>query len=102
MKEPKLIVNTSKRKGKTLGVRQAEVFYYLDSIKPRPATKQEIYDNIKFGYYHNEMKHLGELLSRMIKAGLIKRVGRNQYQAENLKMMFQFPVIPNQTKLFNK
>jgi predicted transcriptional regulator len=59
--------------------KQREVLNYL--LKVGEATKEEIYENVSFGYYYNHGKHLGELLSRMVKSNLITRVRRGKYKA---------------------
>ena len=52
--------------------KQKEVIAYL--LKVDEASKKMIYDNVSFGYYHNAMKHLGDLLGRMVKNKTVKRV----------------------------
>jgi predicted transcriptional regulator of viral defense system len=45
-------------------------------------------------YYHNAEKHVGEILSRMVKKNLLIRIKPGHFE-----MRFK-PVDPNQTKLF--
>ena len=52
--------------------KQDEVQKYLVTVEQ--ATKQEIYKNVPFGYYCNEMKHIGALLSKMVDNGKIERL----------------------------
>ena len=58
--------------------KQKEVLNYL--MKVSLANKKMIYENVSFSYYHNAMKHLGELLGRMIKNGTIRRVKVGWYE----------------------
>lgn len=54
-----------------------QIMRYLATVES--ATKQDIYDNVKFGYYHNWEKYIGETLSRMVKRGFIFRVKRGLF-----------------------
>lgn len=47
------------------------------------ATLDEIYANVSFYYYANEKKHLGEILSRMVKSGKIERVKKGIFRYVN-------------------
>lgn len=58
--------------------KQKEVAAYLSTVEQ--ATKSDIYENVSFGYYHNWEKHLGELLSRMVKNKSIERVKIGVYR----------------------
>lgn len=59
--------------------KQREVLNYL--LKVGEATKEEIYENVSFRYYHNWRKNLGDLLSRMVNSNLITRVRKGKYKA---------------------
>lgn len=61
-----------------LSAHQAEVLRYLQTVPE--ANKDNIYINVSFGYYHNWQKHLGDVLTRMVKAGLIDRARRGIYK----------------------
>jgi len=61
--------------------KQFEVEKYLAKVPQ--ATLEEIYQNVPFGYYHNGHKHLGEILSRMVKSGKIARVKKGVYRYVN-------------------
>lgn len=56
-----------------------EIIEYLKTVDT--AKKKDIYDNVKFSYYHNWEKHLGDVLSRMVKSGKIIRVKTGVYSA---------------------
>lgn len=49
-----------------------EVLHYLQGMES--ATLEEIYINVHFGYYANWQKHMGAILSRMVKSGKVERV----------------------------
>ncbi len=80
--------------------KQSEVLQYLNTVES--AKKSDIYQNVKFGYFLNWEKHLGELLSRMVKRGMIERVERGVYKVRHLpKVNWQKDdVDPNQTQMF--
>lgn len=57
---------------------QSRVLKYLygkDSV-----SFSELYDNCSPGYYHNGNKHFSELLSNMVKQGLIMRIRKGIYK----------------------
>jgi len=54
-----------------------EIITYLKTVES--ATKKDIYENVKFSYYHNWEKHLGDVLSRMVVSKRIIRVRRGVY-----------------------
>lgn len=58
--------------------KQLEISKYLAKVKV--ASLSDIYDNVPFGYYHNAEKHLGAILSRMVKAGKIERVKKGEFR----------------------
>lgn len=55
-----------------------QIMKYLTTVES--ATKKDIYHNVKFGYYHNWEKYVGETLSRMVKRQLIFREKRGVYR----------------------
>jgi len=57
---------------------QSQIIKYLSTVES--ATKKDIYDNVKFGYYHNWEKHLGDTLSRMVKRQFIFREKKGVYK----------------------
>ena len=76
--------------------KQHQVLKYLSTVES--ATLKDIYNNVKFGYYHNWNKHLGELLSRMVKRGFIERVKKGTFR--KLRNQSFIEVEKNQTSLF--
>lgn len=60
--------------------KQQEIQKYLMSVES--ATLQEIYDNVSFGYFRNHAKHLGEILSRMVKSGQIERAKKGVFRTK--------------------
>lgn len=55
---------------------QRELYYFL---KTGPKTKAEIVNNFKYWYYANASKHIGDVLGRMVNAGMIYRVKKGLY-----------------------
>lgn len=53
-------------------------------------TKKEIVEMHGRAYWHNGAKHLGDILSRMVKSGILKRVKPGVFEAEieNEKTLF--------------
>lgn len=61
--------------------KQQEIQVYLSKVPC--ATLDEIYANTSIWYYANEKKHLGEILSRMVKSGKIERVKKGIFRHVN-------------------
>lgn len=63
-------------------------------------TKKQVVDSLD-GYYCNGAKHLGDRLSRMVNAGLLKRVKAGVFEAGSGKKAGTVgPVNENQITLF--
>jgi hypothetical protein len=73
--------------------KQKQVIQYL--IENGESKKQDIYKAMQFGYYHNWEKHFGELLSRMVKNGMVERVSIGVYRVNSI-----YKEVLNQQKLF--
>jgi hypothetical protein len=58
--------------------KQQIISNYLAKVKI--ATLEQIYENVPFGYYHNGHKHLGEILSRMVKSKKIERIQKGVFR----------------------
>lgn len=58
-------------------MRNDHVLKYLHTVEQ--ATLEEIYENVPFGYYHNWRKHLGAMMSRMVKSKKVRRVNRGVF-----------------------
>jgi len=63
--------------------KQQEIEMYLSKVPC--ATIDEIYANVSFSYFCNANKHLGEILSRMVKSGKIERVKKGVFKYSNTK-----------------
>lgn len=61
----------------TLSDHQKSILSFLSTVEY--ATKEEIYKNTNLSYYLNWAKHTGDVLNRMVKRGLIERVGYGKY-----------------------
>ena len=61
--------------------KQLEIQKYLLTVPC--ATIDEIYANVSFSYYRNANKHLGNILSRMVKSGKIERVKKGLFRYIN-------------------
>lgn len=64
------------------------------------ATTAEIFEAIPWNHYYYKKKHLGEILSRMVKNGSIERVRRGVYRLSKNGISKSLPVNENQTELF--
>jgi hypothetical protein len=79
--------------------KQKEILQYLLTVDE--ANLEDIYNKVSFSYYYNWKKHLGSILSTMVKNGNVIRVKRgvfkiNEAQTKAVKQS----VNPNQTTLF--
>lgn len=77
--------------------RQLEIQKFLLSVDQ--ADKATIYKNVSFGYYHNWEKHLGQLLSKMVKNGLVERVKPGVFRHKRMGVHKEW-TDPNQKALF--
>jgi predicted transcriptional regulator of viral defense system len=57
-------------------------------------------ETIGKAYYHNEAKHTGEVLSRMVKVGLLARVQRGVYQVVRTHTRAKATTGEGQTTMF--
>lgn len=73
--------------------KQREVLDYLCTVDQ--ANLSEIYRNVTFSYYCNEHKHLGAILSRLVKSGHVTRIKPGLFQ------FIKKPLKANQPQLFN-
>jgi len=54
---------------------------YLSKVEH--ATIGEILENMPFSYHHNNKKHLGGILSSMVKNGTLKRIKKGVFRMIN-------------------
>lgn len=58
--------------------KQKEVLDFLSKVPN--ATLNDIYTNVSFGYYCNEMKHLGDMMSRLVNSGKVERIKKGTFK----------------------
>ena len=63
-------------------------------------TKKEIVEMYGGAYWHNGAKHLGDILSRMVKANLLKRVKPGVFEVGTGKKNKPATIAENQQTLF--
>ena len=78
--------------------KQDEVIKYLNTVEQ--ASLKEIYSNTPIYYYCNELKHLGALMSRMVKSGKVSRVKRGVFKKNEGCRIVADKIDPNQKTLF--
>lgn len=78
--------------------RQHEIQKYLQTVDK--AGLKDIYMNVSFTYYANWGKHLGNLLSKMVRKGLVERVKPGVFK--HLRMdAYKEDNDPNQKLMFD-
>ena len=60
-------------------------------------TKAEVVDQFKSWYYYNASKHIGDVLTRLVRAGWLERPMRGHY---SVRKTVQPPIANNQMGLF--
>ena len=79
--------------------KQNEILKYLQTVES--ANIEQIYTNVNFGYYHNRHKHMGNILSRMVTDGRIKRLKKGVYCFVSLHIKQKDnPIVESNLKLF--
>jgi len=79
--------------------KQKEILEFLSKVPS--ATLNEIYTNVSFGYYHNAHKHLGEVMSRLVKSGKVERLKKGTFKFVSFAgKKNAIPNTDNQTSLF--
>lgn len=80
--------------------KHAEILHYLKDVPS--ATIDDIYKNVSFGYYCNANKHLGAVLSTMVKQRKINRIKKGVFEINKTAPSGLLPQIKidNQTELF--
>ena len=72
--------------------KQKEIYKYLSTVES--ASIDEIYRNVSFSYYCNQNKHLGAILSTMVRNGTVVRIKKGLFSSVNTESY------KDQTKLF--
>lgn len=54
--------------------KQKEIFQLFEGDRNKILSKGEISHKVSFGYYANGSKHIGAILSRMVKSNLLVRI----------------------------
>lgn len=82
-----------------LSPKQFEIINFM--INKEPQTKKQLMDAlyVQGWYYCNESKHFGEVLSRLIKSGHLKREKKGLYSL-NEKRKVKSEIDNNQIELF--
>lgn len=75
---------------------QKTVVKLINESPDKQVTKKSVCEVIQF--YYNTEKHVGEILSRMVKMGMIKRIKPGLFGVGS--GMKEIEQIKNQTKLF--
>lgn len=80
--------------------RQKQVLKAFNNDKDLILSKSDIKQISGIGYYRNTDKHLGDVLSRMVKNGSLIRVKRGYFQLGQYKKRNTQINNPNQSSLF--
>jgi len=82
--------------------RQRKIIEVFNNDRDKILSKKDIIQLSGIDYYHNTEKHVGNVLSRMVRNGLICRVKKGYYKLGLLKRKIKNDDIdnPNQTELF--
>ena len=79
--------------------KQKQIVEFANSNN-RQITKKQAVDLIGGCYYCNESKHVGDVLSRMVNSGLLKRLKNGHFQISEKKTETVKNIInPNQLEL---
>jgi hypothetical protein len=61
--------------------KQDLIKHYLTKVEK--ATLSEIMENMPFDYHHNNLKHLGSILSNMVQNGSVIRIKKGLFRLPN-------------------
>lgn len=79
--------------------RRKDVLKFFNGDKTKEFTKAEIIKGAGLYYYHNGEKHAGDVLSRLVKSGLLIRVRKGVFKLGSLEKKKKEVVNHNQTSL---
>lgn len=83
----------------SLSKKQAEIVAFIRGKES--VTKKEIVDRFLHWHYTNEAFHIGNILSNMVKRGVLKRIKRGVFKIGNNSANTDLSLNnPDQTKLF--
>lgn len=80
--------------------RQKQILNVFNQDKDLVLKKSDIIEKGSLHYYANTSKHVGDVLFRMVKKGLLERVKKGFYKLGKPKGEVKFIEDPDQTKLF--
>lgn len=79
--------------------RRNDVLKFFNGDKTKEYSKQEIIKGAGLYYYHNGNKHAGDVLSRMVKSGLLIRVKNGVFKLGSGNKKQNIVINPNQLDL---
>lgn len=79
--------------------RRNDVLKFFNGDKTKEFTKAEIIKGAGLYYYHNGDKHAGDVLSRLVKSGLLIRVKKGVFKLGSMDKKKQQVINPNQISL---
>lgn len=82
--------------------RQKEVLVCFNGDRDIQLTKQEIIEKAGLHYYHNTDKHAGDVLSRMVKSGLLVRVKKGVFRLGSPVKKAPIVIDKNQTSILKE
>ena len=81
--------------------KQKEILQFIQDSEDKQITKKQAVKLIGNCYYANKSKHTGDVLSRMVKRGLLKRIKPGLFEVgHGIKYEKETIENPNQTELF--
>lgn len=80
--------------------RRKDVLKFFNGDRTKEYTKAEIIKGAGLYYYYNGDKHAGDVLSRMVKSGLLIRVKKGLFKLGSGNKPNKELINPNQTNIF--
>ena len=80
--------------------KQKIILEFIKKSKDATITKKEAVELIGGCYYTNESKHTGDVLSRMVNRGLLKRIKNGVFKVGDLKTQKETIYNLNQQTIF--
>lgn len=82
-----------------LSEKQKTILEFIHRSEDKQITKKQAVDLIGRCYYANEKKHTGDVLSRMVKRGLLKRIKNGLFEIGQGIKYENETINPDQLKL---